>query len=99
MKGNLEIIKSSSDGKLEGFTFKVEGPDGYSETFTTDAKGRVYVEGLKIGTYTISEVSDKASDGYVLPKPITIEVKTGETATVKMHNEKKPEPPVPSTPS
>ena len=36
MKGNLKIKKTSSDGKVEGFTFRVTGVNGYDSTFTTD---------------------------------------------------------------
>lgn len=41
MKGNLKIKKTSSDGKVEGFTFRVTGVNGYDSTFTTD-KNQVF---------------------------------------------------------
>ena len=34
--GSLKIIKTSSDGKIEGFSFRVTGPNGYVGVFTTD---------------------------------------------------------------
>ena len=33
MKGNLKIKKTSSDGKVEGFTFRITGVNGYDSTF------------------------------------------------------------------
>ena len=44
-KGGLLIRKTSEDGVLEGFTFLVEG-NGYSETFTTDGAGEIYIQDL-----------------------------------------------------
>lgn len=65
--GSLKIVKTSSDGKVEGFSFRVTGVNGYDKTFTTDRNGEIFVEDLRIGEYTVSEVSDKASAGYILP--------------------------------
>ena len=42
---------------------------------------------MRIGEYTVSEVSDKASSGYILPADQKVTIKTDETATVTMHNE------------
>ena len=86
-KGSLKIVKTSSDGKVEGFSFRVIGNNGYDQTFTTDKKGEIFIEGLRIGEYTVSEVSDKASSGYVLPADQKVTVRTGESVTVTMHNE------------
>ena len=86
-KGSLKIVKTSSDGKVEGFSFRVIGDNGYDQTFMTDKKGEITVEGLRIGEYTVSEVSDKASSGYILPADQKVTIKTDETATVTMHNE------------
>ena len=85
-KGSLKIVKTSSDGKVEGFSFRVTGKD-YDQTFTTDKNGEIVIDGLRIGEYTVSEVSDKASSGYILPADQKVTIKTDETATVTMHNE------------
>ena len=87
MKGNLKIKKTSSDGKVEGFTFRVTGVNGYDSTFTTDKNGEISVDGLRIGEYTVSEVSDNVSAGYVLPADKKVTVKVGETVEIEMHNE------------
>ena len=85
-KGSLKIVKTSSDGKVEGFSFRVTGKD-YDQTFKTDANGEILIEGLRIGEYTVSEVSDNASAGYILPAEKQATVKTDATTIVEMHNE------------
>lgn len=89
--GTLKIIKTSSDGKLEGFSFKVKG-ENYEQTFKTDKNGEILIENLRIGKYEISEVSDSVSAGYILPDNQTVEIKYNETAVIKMHNELKDTP-------
>ena len=95
--GSLKISKTSFDGKKKGFSFRIQGTDitghPYDQTFVTDDNGEITVEGLRIGTYTISEVKDKASEGYLLPPDQTITVKTGETVTLMFRNKKIPDIP------
>ena len=95
--GSLRIVKTSSDGKLEGFSFRVTGANGYDQVFQTDAEGFILVEGLRIGDYTVSEVRDSSSDGYLLPADKTASVVEGAITEVEMHNEKKPALEVPQT--
>ena len=85
--GSLKIVKTSSDGKVEGFSFRVTGANGYSEIFTTDEKGEIFIENLRIGDYTVSEVSGGASAAYVLPADKTASVFEGAVTVVEMHNE------------
>lgn len=85
--GSLKIIKTSSDNKVEGFSFRVTGPNGYSEIFTTDKNGEILIENLRIGEYVISEVSDGASAAYILPADKTASVFEGAVTKVEMHNE------------
>ena len=86
-KGSLKIVKTSSDGKVEGFSFRVTGADGYDQTFKTDKNGEIFIEGLRIGEYTVSEVNDSVSAGYILPADKQATVKVGATTIVEMHNE------------
>ena len=86
-KGSLKIVKTSSDGKIEGFSFRVTGADGYDQTFKTDKNGEIFIEGLRIGEYTISEVNNSVSAGYILPADKQATVKVGATTIVEMHNE------------
>lgn len=85
-KGNLKIVKTSSDGKVDGFSFCITGVN-YDQTFTTDRNGEILIENLRIGEYTVSEVNDKVSAGYILPADKQATVQTGATTIVQMHNE------------
>ena len=86
-KGSLKIVKTSSNGNVEGFSFRVTGANGYNQTFKTDKNGEIFIEGLRIGDYTVSEVSDNVSAGYILPADKQATVKVDATTIVEMHNE------------
>lgn len=88
MKGSLKIIKTSSDKKVEGISFRITGENGFDQTVKTDKNGEILIEGLRIGKYLVSEVNNEASAGYLLPEDEVVEIEYGKTATVKMHNEK-----------
>lgn len=87
MRGSLKIIKTSSDGTVAGFAFRITGENGYDVTLETDENGEILIENLRIGTYTVSEVSNSASAMYVLPEDKTATVVTGSTTIVEMYNE------------
>lgn len=87
MVGNLKIVKTSSDGRVEGFSFRITG-ENYDEVFTTDANGEIFIENLRIGKYTVTEVEDSVSAGYKRPDPFEIELTADETLTVNVHNDK-----------
>ena len=85
-RGWMKIVKTSSDGKVEDFSFRVTNADGYDMTFTTDANGEILIPDLRIGEYTISEVHDEISADYVLPEDKLANVLTDSTTIVEMHN-------------
>ena len=92
--GSIKIIKTSADGKVEGFSFRVTGPNGYDEVFVTDANGEILIENLRIGDgYIISEVDNEATSAYILPADKTAAVFEGSVTKVEMHNELKPDNP------
>lgn len=66
IKANLEIVKqdASTAEKLAGAQFKITGPNGYSNTVTTGNGGKVTINHLYAGEYTVVET--KAPDGYNL---------------------------------
>lgn len=99
-RGNLKITKDSSDGRKDGFAMEVKNADGsYCETFTTPETGIIEVTGLRVGVYTVTELSNRASKDYIIPDAATVEIKADETAEVQFFNEKKPEnPETPETP-
>ena len=84
-KGGLLIQKTSEDGVLEGFTFLVEG-EGYSETFTTDGAGKIYIDDLAPGEYTITEQESGLTARYEIPAGQTVEVTADQAATVEFYN-------------
>lgn len=88
LKGSLKIIKTTSDGKKEGFAFRITGANGYDMTFTTDSKGEIFIEKLRIGEYTVTELKNSASEGYKIADPVKITLVANETLTVKIHNDK-----------
>lgn len=87
MNGKLKVAKTSSDGKVEGFSFRVTGMNGYDKTFTTDKNGEILIEKLRIGEYIVSEVNDSKASAYVLPADKQATVKQDATTIVTMHNE------------
>ena len=84
-RGGLLIQKTSEDGALEGFTFLVEG-EGYSETFTTDGAGKIYIEDLSPGEYTITEQESELTARYEIPAGQTVEVTADQATTVEFYN-------------
>ena len=85
-KGGLLIQKTSEDGVLVGFTFLVEG-EGYSETFTTDGAGKIYIEDLAPGEYTITEQESDLTARYEIPAGQTVEVTADQATTVEFYNQ------------
>ena len=86
MKGNLKIVKTSSNGKVEGFSFRITGANSYDVTLKTDENGEIFIEGLRIGEYTVSEVADEVSAPYSRPADKKANVMTDSTTIVEMHN-------------
>ena len=84
-KGGLLIQKTSEDGVLEGFTFLVEG-EGYSETFITDGAGKIYIEDLAPGEYSITEQESELTARYEIPAGQTVEVTADQATTVEFYN-------------
>lgn len=88
LRGALKIVKTTDDGKVEGFAFRVSGVNGYDMTFTTDANGEILIEGLRIGEYAVTELENGASEGYEIAEPVTVTLVANETLTVNVHNNK-----------
>ena len=84
--GSLTIVKTSTDGKLSGFSFRVTGPNGYDQTFVTDENGHIVIGDLRIGQYLVSEVSNDANAAYILPADVVVSIETDESVSIEMHN-------------
>ena len=97
-KGEIKIVKTSYDKKVEGIHFEVSGTtytgQTFKKTYTTDKNGIIRINDLRAGEYTIHEVKDEASAGYLLPadKQLTID-RDGVMAVAEMYNDRIPENP------
>ena len=97
-KGEIKIVKTSYDNKVEGIHFEVTGKtytgQTFKKTYTTDKNGIIRINDLRAGEYTIHEVKDSASAGYLLPddKQLTID-RDGAMLVTEMHNSKIPDNP------
>lgn len=80
--GNIEIIKTSEDNQVGNVKFRITG-DNYDETVTTGSNGKVKIENLMTGKYTVSEIT---ADKYVAPAAQSITVNPGQTTTVSFSN-------------
>ena len=90
-KGSIKIVKRSADGVLSGWKFEVSGTalNGTpvaTKTYTTDAKGTITISNILIGNYTVKEVKDGKTVGYITPANQTIEVKSNATTTATFEN-------------
>lgn len=91
----LKIVKTSEDGNIAGFTFKVTRlADGYSKTYTTNAAGEiitdqmpVYVDAdaTQLYEYKVEEIN--VPDKYRTPDAQTITLTYGQTAEVRFYNQ------------
>ena len=85
--GNLQLKKTSEDGKVSGINFTVTGPNGFNRTIATDGNGEWKIEGINPGTYTVTEES---INKYVPQNPQAVTVEGGnKTATVTFSNKLK----------
>lgn len=85
--GSLTIQKKGPQGEaIEGVSFKVTGPNNYSQTVKTDANGVAVLPEMKGGNYTVTEVEAPAP--YLLNTTSqTITLKQGDSASVTFVNE------------
>ena len=91
----LKIVKTSEDGNVAGFTFKVTRlADGYSKTYTTNVAGEiitdqmpVYVDAdaTQLYEYKIEEIN--VPDKYRTPDAQTVTLTYRQTAEVSFYNQ------------
>lgn len=91
----LKIVKTSEDGNVAGFTFKVTRlTDGASATYTTNAAGEiitdqmpVYVDAdaTQLYEYKVEEIN--VPDKYRTPDAQTVTLTYGQTAEVRFYNQ------------
>lgn len=88
--GSLKVIKLSSDNHIAGISFRIMGVDfsgrEYDEVFETDDNGIILIEGLRVGSYTVSEVDNEVVAGYDLAEDAVVTIGAGQTCEVYMTN-------------
>lgn len=91
----LKIVKTSEDGNVAGFTFKVTRlADGASATYTTNAAGEIITSQFPVYVdanatqkfeYKIEEIN--VPDKYRTPDAQTVTLTYGQTAEVSFYNQ------------
>lgn len=79
---NMQIVKTSEDGIVEGIKFQITG-NGIDKTVVTGKDGRIKVDNLNPGTYTVTELT---ADRYETQKSQTVTVTGGQNAKVEVSN-------------
>lgn len=84
--GSIELQKLNTNGDLvDGAVFNITGPNGYNKDVTV-TNGKITVERLREGTYTIKEKT--APYGYLLnPQTFEVSVRVKEISTQAIVNE------------
>lgn len=82
--GIINIVKTSTDGKVSGIEFTLTGGDLTTPLKgKTDSKGSLTFSDLKPGTYTVTET---VPNKYQEQRPQTVTITAGQTATVSFSN-------------
>lgn len=80
--GNIKIVKTSEDGRVDGITFRIKG-NGIDKTIKTANGGSITADNLAPGEYTITE---ETPEEYAEREAQHITVTSGQTATVSFNN-------------
>lgn len=80
--GNIKIIKTSEDGRVDGITFRIKG-NGVDKTVKTANGGSITADNLAPGEYTVTE---ETPEEYAEREVQHITVASGQTATVSFNN-------------
>ncbi len=80
--GHVQIVKTSEDGIVEGLKFQITG-NGIDKTVVTGKNGKIKVENLNPGTYTVTELTEER---YETQKAQKVTVSGGQTAKVEFSN-------------
>lgn len=66
-EGEYNVAKTDEHGKpVPNCTFRVTGPYGYDELIKTGADGSVRIKGVRVGTYTVTEVGVPVEGNYYI---------------------------------
>lgn len=85
--GKLELTKYNDDksGTVPETSYRITGPNGFDETHTTDATGKIKLDRLPIGEY--KAVETLAGTGYLInTTEFGFTIKANETTTINPSN-------------
>ena len=92
IKPSFQLIKLSADGsRLAGVTFriaKIEDGSHYLDR-TTNAQGEILIADLEPGVYSVKETAT-VSDHILDPTEYHVELFPGQTSTITIQNDKRP---------
>ena len=80
--GNMNLIKTSEDGVVEGISLTVTG-EGIQKTVKTGPDGTILIEDLAPGEYTVTELT---GEQYLPQNPQVVTVVSGQTVNVSFDN-------------
>ena len=80
--GNIKIVKTSEDGRVDGITFRIKG-NGVDKTVKTANGGSITADNLAPGEYTVTE---ETTEEYAEREAQHITVVSGQTSTVSFNN-------------
>ena len=80
--GAMQITKTSEDGAVSGISFRITGT-GVDRTVKTDESGKILVENLPTGRYTVAE---QTGESYAPTEEQTVTVTADQTAQVSFQN-------------
>lgn len=80
--GNIKIVKTSEDGRVDGITFRIKG-NGVDKTVKTANGGSITADNLAPGEYTVTE---ETTEEYAEREAQHITIVSGQTATVSFNN-------------
>ena len=81
----LEMKPNVQEG-VKIYEYSLDKGDFHAENIRI-GNGEIFIEGLRVGDYTVSEVSDGASANYVLPADKKVTILADKTTVAQMHNE------------
>lgn len=93
--GSLEIIKMIEEDDFRqtspgGFRFSVQGRtdtgEEWNQVYDTDSEGRILIENLKTGEYTITELPSEKTEGMLLPEAQTVRIREGKKEKTEFEN-------------
>ena len=93
IKPSFQLIKLSADGsRLAGVTFriaKIEDGNHYLDR-TTNSQGEILIADLEPGVYSVKETATVA-DHILDPTEYHVELFPGQTSTITIQNDKRPD--------